>query len=109
MKSLTIDSIDINGIGPIMDLHLNFDPHFNIICGANGVGKTTILDCISQSFVFRPSVRCNAAMSEGKWKTAYCFDGVKKFGDERSTKTKYLVDYAKMFRCYITPCIYENF
>lgn len=21
----------------------------------------------------------------------------------------YLVDYAKMFRCYITPCIYENF
>ena len=22
---------------------------------------------------------------------------------------KYVVDYAKMFRCYITPCIYENF
>ena len=21
----------------------------------------------------------------------------------------YIVDYAKMFRCYITPCIYENF
>lgn len=92
MKSLTIDSIDIKGIGPIMDLHLDFDPHFNIICGANGVGKTTILDCISQSFVFKPSVRCNAAMSEGKWKTAYCFDGVKKLGDERSTKIKYLCE-----------------
>ena len=25
------------------------------------------------------------------------------------TKLIYLVDYAKMFRCYITPCIYENF
>ena len=21
----------------------------------------------------------------------------------------YIVDYAKMFRCYTTPCIYENF
>ena len=29
--------------------------------------------------------------------------------DSGSAITLYIVDYAKMFRCYITPCIYENF
>ena len=50
MNKLKINSIDIRGIGPIRHLDINFDPHFNVICGANGVGKTTILDCIAQSF-----------------------------------------------------------
>ncbi|MDB5119788.1 MAG: hypothetical protein JWN56_1006 [Sphingobacteriales bacterium] len=38
------------GIGPIKNLELAFDNHFNIICGQNGIGKTTILDCLAQSF-----------------------------------------------------------
>ena len=28
---------------------------------------------------------------------------------EATANKGYVVDYAKMFRCYITPCIYENF
>lgn len=47
---LRIESIKIINIGPIKDLSLEFDSHFNIICGMNGIGKTTILDCISQAF-----------------------------------------------------------
>ena len=47
---LRVNSVQIEGIGPIKNLHLAFNDHFNIVCGQNGIGKTTILDCISQSF-----------------------------------------------------------
>ena len=35
-----------------MNLHLDFNDGMNIICGANGIGKTTILECIAQSFAY---------------------------------------------------------
>jgi predicted ATP-binding protein involved in virulence len=38
---LKIQSIKISGIGPIKNLEIEFDKHFNIICGQNGIGKTT--------------------------------------------------------------------
>lgn len=47
---LRINSININNINSISDLNLNFRPGVNILCGSNGVGKTTILECISYSF-----------------------------------------------------------
>ena len=92
MNSLKINSIDIRGIGPIRDLHLDFDPHFNIICGANGVGKTTVLDCIAQSFVHKIKVRCNAGMNDGKWVLNYDYAEKNCQNIERSTSVKYLYD-----------------
>jgi predicted ATP-dependent endonuclease of OLD family len=47
---LKINNILIKGIGPIKELSLDFNPHFNIICGTNGVGKTTILESIAHCF-----------------------------------------------------------
>jgi predicted ATP-binding protein involved in virulence len=65
---LRINGIHIKGIGPIRDLNLNFDQHFNVICGQNGVGKTTILDCISQSFtVNKMTVKKHAKFEKGEW------------------------------------------
>lgn len=49
---LRIKELTINSIGPIMNLHLDFNDGMNIICGANGIGKTTILECIAQSFTY---------------------------------------------------------
>lgn len=49
---LRIKEISIQSIGPIMNLNLEFNDGMNIICGANGIGKTTILECIAQSFTY---------------------------------------------------------
>ncbi len=71
-----INGIKITNIGPIQDLTLSFDSHFNIICGQNGVGKTTILDCLAQSFsVSTTSVKRTAGQESGKWVVDVILDG----------------------------------
>jgi len=65
---LKIKKIEIIGIGPIKNLNLIFNNHFNIICGKNGIGKTTILDCLAQSFgVHETSSKRSALMEKGNW------------------------------------------
>jgi predicted ATP-binding protein involved in virulence len=65
---LRINNIKITGIGPIKNLDLTFDNHFNIICGQNGIGKTTILDCLAQSFgINNTSVKRTAGLEKGNW------------------------------------------
>lgn len=65
---LRINNIKITGVGPIKNLELAFDNHFNIICGQNGIGKTTILDCLAQSFgVNNTSVKRTAGSDKGNW------------------------------------------
>lgn len=49
-NQMKIKSVDIKGIGGIKDLELNFIDGVNVICGANGIGKSTILDVISDAF-----------------------------------------------------------
>ncbi|WP_335924432.1 AAA family ATPase [Shewanella indica] len=48
--TMKIKTIDIRGIGGIESLRLDFDDNMNFICGPNGIGKTTILECIAHSF-----------------------------------------------------------
>ncbi|MGB4818189.1 MAG: ATP-binding protein, partial [Saprospiraceae bacterium] len=65
---LRINNIKITGVGPIKNLELAFDNHFNIICGQNGIGKTTILDCLAQSFGGNnTSVKRTAGSDSGNW------------------------------------------
>lgn len=65
---IKINSIKIVGIGPIKDLELKFDNHFNIICGQNGIGKTTILDCLAQSFAgSQTTLKKTAGFEKGQW------------------------------------------
>lgn len=48
---MKIKELDIINIGGIQQLSLKyFDQKMNIICGSNGIGKTTILDCIAHIF-----------------------------------------------------------
>jgi predicted ATP-binding protein involved in virulence len=45
-----IHSLSIKDIGPIRQLDLRFDNHCNVICGQNGIGKSTILDVLGVFF-----------------------------------------------------------
>lgn len=47
---MKLTEIQINQIGGIKTLSLNFSDHMNIICGPNGIGKSTILEAISFMF-----------------------------------------------------------
>lgn len=48
---MKIEKICINGVGGIKHLELEFNKGMNLICGTNGIGKTTILECISHLFI----------------------------------------------------------
>ncbi|EHZ8204063.1 AAA family ATPase, partial [Salmonella enterica] len=48
---MKIQKIDIKDVGGIKRAIINFDASMNIICGPNGIGKTTILDSVAHSFI----------------------------------------------------------
>lgn len=65
---IKIKSLDVKSIGPIEKLNLTFNEKFNIICGQNGIGKTTILDILSQSFsVNQTTVKKKVGAENGQW------------------------------------------
>ena len=45
-----LKEIEILGVGGIEELKLTFDPRMNIICGPNGIGKTTVLESVAHTF-----------------------------------------------------------
>lgn len=47
-----IESIDVKNIGVFEELHVSFNGRMNVIAGANGVGKTLLLRCLTHSFTF---------------------------------------------------------
>ncbi|CAH7402167.1 conserved hypothetical protein [Vibrio chagasii] len=63
---IKVNKLKLVGIGPIKNLQLEFNDNFNIICGQNGIGKTTILDSIAQAFSTRETnLKRNANSNEG--------------------------------------------
>lgn len=67
-ETMKIKELDINGIGGIKELHLSFNERFNAICGSNGVGKTTILNIIVNSFVYDKNLKKNANVVYGNYR-----------------------------------------
>lgn len=47
---MKINKLVIEGVGGIENLTLSFNPQMNLICGPNGIGKTTILESIAHVF-----------------------------------------------------------
>lgn len=66
---MKINSLIIDGIGGIKHLDLHFKDGLNVICGANGIGKSTILNVIADAFnAGNPSqLKRNALYTEGKY------------------------------------------
>lgn len=75
---MKIKKISILGIGGIDNLDIEFNDNLNLICGANGIGKTTVLECIAHSFGGYSSyniLRRKAGYEEGKVKISIESDG----------------------------------
>lgn len=47
---MIIIEVEIKNIGGLKQLDVSFTPGMNIICGPNGIGKSTILESISFLF-----------------------------------------------------------
>lgn len=76
---IKINKLRIVGIGPIKDLELEFNEHFNIICGQNGIGKTTILDALAQTFSLQDTnLKRNANYPNGLIEIEVDINGEKK-------------------------------
>lgn len=77
---MKIREVTIEGIGGINNITLNLDPELNIICGPNGIGKSTILEAIS--FVFNRfsnnKIKKNIVSETGRV-TLSIFNGEEKF------------------------------
>ncbi|MBD0726140.1 hypothetical protein B6A10_13250 [Flavobacterium sp. L1I52] len=72
---IRINNIHIKNIGPLQNLYLEFDNSFNIICGQNGIGKTTILNCLAQTFSgSTTSIKKNSKAEIGIWETGLVID-----------------------------------
>lgn len=66
---LKINQLSIDNVAGIVHANIIFDDSFNVLCGSNGVGKTTILECISHTFnVGHPSniLKRNSNSERGK-------------------------------------------
>lgn len=65
---MKIENIEISGVGGIRELKLAFHDGLNVICGANGVGKSTVLDIIADAFTTNTSnLKRNARCTKGKY------------------------------------------
>ncbi|WP_046244261.1 AAA family ATPase [Hymenobacter terrenus] len=72
-----IKEISISGVGAISNLHIKFDKKMNLICGPNGIGKTTILESIAHLFLHGDShvLKRSALSSTGLIKGVLDSDG----------------------------------
>ncbi|ASA21937.1 AAA family ATPase [Paenibacillus donghaensis] len=66
---MKIQNILIKDIGGIKELNLEFNSGLNLICGMNGVGKTTVLECIINTFstYLSGSLKRSSRAESGSW------------------------------------------
>lgn len=66
---MKIKQLIIDNIAGINHLELSFNDGLNVICGANGIGKTTILDIIADAFVttIHSKLKRNAESEGGQY------------------------------------------
>lgn len=55
--NMKLNRLSIKGIGGIKTLDLEFQPDMNIICGPNGIGKSTVLLASSFPFTWGSSIK----------------------------------------------------
>lgn len=76
---MRIKELEIVNIGGISKLTLdNFDPKMNIICGPNGIGKTTIIDSIAHIFThgYSQILKKNVNSETGSIKYTLTFEDI---------------------------------
>lgn len=74
---MKVKSLEINGIGGISHIKVDFNDRMNFICGPNGIGKTTLLECVAHSFSFSGTniLKRNVAKDQGSFKAVIDING----------------------------------
>lgn len=74
---MKVKSIEIRGIGGIESLDIDFNERMNFICGPNGIGKTTLLECVAHSFSFSRTniLKRNVSSDQGSFRSIIEVDG----------------------------------
>lgn len=82
---MKIDELEIENIGGIKNLNLSFNDKMNVICGTNGIGKTTILDIIVDAFSYgqKSRLKRNSLADFGKYKLSINENGIIKKFEEK--------------------------
>lgn len=78
MRELRIENIKITDVGPYTDLEVTFPPKagISLICGDNGIGKSTLLDAITALFTnSQPRVTRRQPATIGKVQSIVRLDG----------------------------------
>lgn len=81
-----IKEINITGVGGIESLDLILDPKMNIICGPNGIGKTTILESVAHTF---SNGRTNILKRNAKCEKSHILAKVDIDGAERVSNVRF--------------------
>lgn len=102
---MKVKSITINGIGGIRDLTIDFDDNINFICGPNGIGKTTVLECVAHSFSASSTniLKRNILADSGSFQATIDIDGsnqnsnvlIQDFDPEKQSSIQGLHQHAK--------------
>lgn len=85
---MKLKTIDLKNVGNISNLSLTFNKHMNVICGTNGIGKTTILKTIKTLFEFSDRSLKKRFGTESGHVNATSFDG-----KDRSLSIKSILPY----------------
>jgi predicted ATP-binding protein involved in virulence len=102
---MKLKSITIVGIGGIRDLSLQFHDQINFISGPNGIGKTTILECVAHTFSVHGTniIKRNVGVDNGSIRSTVDVDGVAKetvievgeFAPEKKSQVQGMYSHAK--------------
>lgn len=112
---MKIKEIELKNIGCIRHLHLDFNENMNILCGPNGVGKTTIIESVASMFIYgHPTVKRNVAGDIGSLHAKIEADGhikdktieIKKFNPLESENT---ISFSDLTSKIISIKISRNF
>ncbi len=86
-EHMHINELSIENIGCIKKLDLKFNDRFNVICGVNGIGKTTILDIISNQFSKGVnSLTRRSLVTFGRYTIYFTHNGQKKHASTKITR-----------------------
>ncbi|MEG8019895.1 ATP-binding protein [Sphingomonas aerolata] len=102
MKSLRINRLLLQQIGPYNDTTIGLNRGLNIICGPNGIGKTTVLEALVSPFggVFEASkLKRNASARDKRGRIVLDIkaEGIDRQGEAVVTSSDPLVDEKVVF------------
>lgn len=85
---MKINTLEIESIGGIKSLVLKFNSHMNIICGPNGIGKSTVLDSIASLFAHGAgnSLTKHVSSESGQLLSTLTHEGVEIYKNTKITR-----------------------